>query len=80
MGRGDGVFRRALALGRSCRGATHNLGYAFHVKGVLEDATACYRRALALQPQICPAVSKPWCGAGKRWDDSMKRSKSIARG
>ena len=64
---------RQLSEGARCcvpnyAAAHNNLGNALHAQNRLDDAVASYRRALALDPDLCPGaftiLATPWRSRG----------------
>jgi tetratricopeptide (TPR) repeat protein/tRNA A-37 threonylcarbamoyl transferase component Bud32 len=79
-------FRKALALDPKYANAHLNLGVALHSKGRLEEAIAyfrkaiaCYRKALALDPEEAKAEARAHNGLGVALKDKGRLDEAIAR-
>jgi tetratricopeptide (TPR) repeat protein len=60
---------RAVQIDADCAEAHFNVGKTLNDQGKLEEAMACFRRAVELMPALAEPVSCSWRGSfrGYRW-------------
>ena len=54
------MIRNAIAINRKQAAYHSNLGTVLQSQGELDEAAKCYKRALALQPELARGSYQPW--------------------